>query len=206
VLVLHLTRELSPPWLPATAVAAALKAAGAQGSSPRLATVASPFGDWKEPMMPTTSPVLPSPRRRAVLLRLLVGSLTVLVLLGAGRFDAAAAPISISQHAFVQLCKDTGGTPTRVSTYVVKCSYPDGHSSTCNFVTKQCTDYIPPEITPGGNPNASPISGGCLAIVGDLNCEDIGWQVVQVWDVNNDPYGLDVLYGLGNGWTCDGIG
>jgi len=48
--------------------------------------------------MPTASPMPSSPRRRAVLLRLLVGSLTLLVLLGVGRVNAAAAPISISEH------------------------------------------------------------------------------------------------------------
>jgi hypothetical protein len=69
-----------------------------------------------------------------------------------------------SYHAFVQLCKDTGGTPTRVSTYVVKCSYPNGATSTCNFVTKQCTDTPPTPITAGGN--ASPISGGDVPIGG----------------------------------------
>ena len=102
--------------------------------------------------MTTASPMSPSPRRRAVLLRLLVGSLTVLVLLGASRFSAAAAPISISQHAFVQLCKDTGGTPRSVDTYVVKCTYPDGATSTCNFVTKECTDYVPPSDHAGRQP------------------------------------------------------
>src|SRR5690242_5854033 len=90
--------------------------------------------------MPSLS--LPSPRLRAVLRRLLVGGLTLLVLFGASRFDAAATigNITISQHAFVQLCKDTGGTPRRVGTSVVACSYPDGQTSTCNFVTKQCSD------------------------------------------------------------------
>ena len=45
-----------------------------------------------------------------------------------------------------------------------------------------------------------------LPIVYDLDCADIIWTLVQVYDVYNDPYGLDVLYGPGNGWTCDGIG
>ena len=48
--------------------------------------------------------------------------------------------------------------------------------------------------------------GGCLPVVYDLDCADIGNAVVEVWDVNDDPYGLDVLYGPGNGWTCDGVG
>jgi hypothetical protein len=48
--------------------------------------------------------------------------------------------------------------------------------------------------------------GGCLPYADDLNCEDIGWAVLQVYNVDDDPYGLDVLYGAGNGWTCDDVG
>jgi hypothetical protein len=50
-----------------------------------------------------------------------------------------------------------------------------------------------------------PAYGGCLPwYEGDaLNCADIGYAVVEVWDVYNDPYNLDTLYGPGNGWTCD---
>lgn len=48
--------------------------------------------------------------------------------------------------------------------------------------------------------------GGCLPIVYDLDCAEIGYAVVEVWNVYDDPYGLDVLYGPGNGWTCDGVG
>lgn len=53
-----------------------------------------------------------------------------------------------------------------------------------------------------------PAYGGCLPYYeGDaMNCADIGEQVVQVWDPYWDPYNLDTLYGVGNGWTCDGIG
>lgn len=51
-----------------------------------------------------------------------------------------------------------------------------------------------------------PAYGGCLPVVYDLDCAEIGWAVVQVYDPYNDPYGLDVLYGAGNGWTCDGVG
>ena len=53
-----------------------------------------------------------------------------------------------------------------------------------------------------------PAYSGCLPYYeyDALNCEDIGWGVYQVYDVNWDPYNLDTLYGPGNGWTCDGIG
>ena len=40
----------------------------------------------------------------------------------------------------------------------------------------------------------------------DCRSDVIAGFVHQVYDVYNDPYGLDVLYGPGNGWTCDGIG
>ena len=112
--------------------------------------------------MPSSLP--PRPRLRAALRHLLVGGLTLLVLLGASHFDAAASigNVVISQSAFVQVCKNTGGTPTRVSTSVVRCTYPNGGTSTCNFITKHCTDDVP--ITAGGN--ASPISGGDVPIGG----------------------------------------
>jgi hypothetical protein len=41
--------------------------------------------------------------------------------------------------------------------------------------------------------------GGCLPYVDDLNCEDIGNAVLEVWDVYDDPYRLDDAYGPGNG-------
>ena len=51
-----------------------------------------------------------------------------------------------------------------------------------------------------------PAYGGCLPIVDDLDCAEIGYAVLPVYDADDDPYGLDVAYGPGNGWTCDGIG
>jgi hypothetical protein len=48
--------------------------------------------------------------------------------------------------------------------------------------------------------------GGCLPYVDDLNCEDIGHAVLEVWDIYDDPYRLDDAYDIGNGWTCDGVG
>jgi hypothetical protein len=50
-----------------------------------------------------------------------------------------------------------------------------------------------------------PAYGGCLPwYEGDaLNCADIGYAVVEVWDVYNDPYRLDTWDGPGNGLTCD---
>lgn len=48
--------------------------------------------------------------------------------------------------------------------------------------------------------------GGCLPYVDDLDCADIDWAVIEVWDIYDAPYELDVLYGPGNGWTCDGVG
>lgn len=48
-----------------------------------------------------------------------------------------------------------------------------------------------------------PAYGGCLPMVYDLDCAEIGYAVVEVWDVYNDPYRLDDAYGPGNGLTCD---
>lgn len=59
--------------------------------------------------------------------------------------------------------------------------------------------------TPAVAQSCHPAYGGCLPwYEGDaLNCADIGYAVVEVWDVYNDPYNLDTLYGPGNGLTCD---
>jgi hypothetical protein len=46
----------------------------------------------------------------------------------------------------------------------------------------------------------------CLPIVYDLDCAESGNAVLQVWDPYNDPHGLHVYNGVGNGWTCDGVG
>jgi hypothetical protein len=48
--------------------------------------------------------------------------------------------------------------------------------------------------------------GGCLPVVYDLDCAEIGYAVVEVWNVYDDPYDLDAVGIPGNGWTCDGIG
>lgn len=63
-------------------------------------------------------------------------------------------------------------------------------------------------MAPAEAQSCHPAYGGCLPYYdGDaMNCDDIGNQVVQVYDPAWDPYNLDVLYGVGNGWTCDGIG
>lgn len=62
-----------------------------------------------------------------------------------------------------------------------------------------------PAPPPSGDP-CNPAYGGCLPVVDDLNCGDIGNQQVEVFDVDNDPYGLDVRNGPGNGVTCDDRG
>jgi hypothetical protein len=57
---------------------------------------------------------------------------------------------------------------------------------------------------PAAAQDCHPAYGGCIPNVPyDLNCVDIGYAVVQVWDVYWDPYGLDTWDGPGNGWTCD---
>ena len=49
--------------------------------------------------------------------------------------------------------------------------------------------------------------GNCIPDMGyDLDCAEIGYGIYQLADPYTDPYGLDVYNGVGNGWTCDGIG
>ena len=45
-----------------------------------------------------------------------------------------------------------------------------------------------------------------LPIVYDLDCADIIWTLVQVYDVCNDPYDLDDVGIPNSGWTRDGLG
>lgn len=52
----------------------------------------------------------------------------------------------------------------------------------------------------------APQYGGCLPVVADLDCADIGYAVLAVYDVNDDPYDLDTRFAAGNGLTCDGVG
>lgn len=61
---------------------------------------------------------------------------------------------------------------------------------------------------PAAAQSCHPAYGGCLPYYeGDaLNCADIGYQAVEVWDPTWDPYNLDAISVAGNGWTCDGIG
>lgn len=49
----------------------------------------------------------------------------------------------------------------------------------------------------------APQYGGCLPIVADLDCAEIGYAVLEVRDVDDDPYDLDTQHGPGNGLTCD---
>jgi hypothetical protein len=58
---------------------------------------------------------------------------------------------------------------------------------------------------PAAAQSCHPSYGGCLPwYEGDaLNCADIGYQVVEVWNVNDDPYRLDTWDGPGNGLACD---
>lgn len=69
-----------------------------------------------------------------------------LVVLGMTARDAGAEQfpgnVTVSQGKFVRICKQFGGTPTRVTTGVVKCSL-EGMTSVCNFKTMTCVDTIP---------------------------------------------------------------
>ena len=51
--------------------------------------------------------------------------------------------VSVTQHEYVGICKDLGGTPSRAGPRQVKCDMGGGYSSTCNFKTNKCEDTIP---------------------------------------------------------------
>jgi hypothetical protein len=80
----------------------------------------------------------------------LIGVLTFAVMLfGVAGIGAVSAQtfkngtISVSQHEYVGICKDQGGTPSRAGPRQVKCDMGGGYSSTCNFKTMKCEDTIP---------------------------------------------------------------
>jgi len=80
------------------------------------------------------------------LVRVLILAVVVFGIAGIGSVSAETfknGAISVSQHEYVGICKDTGGTPSRAGPRQVKCDYGDGYSSTCNFKTMKCEDTIP---------------------------------------------------------------
>ena len=91
-----------------------------------------------------------------------------LVLFGVAGIGSASAEtfpgvVSISQSEFVDMCKDVGGTPSRVKSRTVKCDMGGGYSSTCEFKTNTCTDTIP---TSQPSEDESPVVGnsGTIAV------------------------------------------
>jgi len=57
-----------------------------------------------------------------------------------------------------------------------------------------------------GGDNCHPAYRECLPIVDDLDCPEIDNREIRLLDPADDPYGLDVARGVGNGIACDGIG
>ena len=58
--------------------------------------------------------------------------------------SAAALPNNGTQHHFVTQCKDNGGEPSRVRTYVVECTYVCQFYQVCdfNFSPPSCYDVL----------------------------------------------------------------
>ena len=94
-------------------------------------------------------------RASGVLMLRLIGVLTFAVMLfglvGVGAVSAQTfkgGKVSVTQHEYVGICKDLGGTPSRAGSRQVKCDMGGGYSSTCNFKTNTCEDTIP-MVVPG---------------------------------------------------------
>lgn len=71
--------------------------------------------------------------------------------------------VSVSQHEYVGICKELGGTPSRAGSRMVTCDMGGGYSSTCNFKTNTCTDTIPDRTAP------TPRAGGGAAATNPLS-------------------------------------
>ena len=98
--------------------------------------------------------------RTVVLLTVALG----LALLGFGAVPGGAAAetalpgtVSVSKSRFMDICRETGGTPYETDNNSVACFYPDGSMSVCNFDTMTCQDY--PAIRPGSDFDLVPPSG-----------------------------------------------
>jgi len=80
------------------------------------------------------------------LVRVLVLAVVVFGIAGIGSVSAETfknGKVSVTQHEYVGICKDLGGTPSRAGPRQVKCDMGGGYSSTCNFKTNTCEDTIP---------------------------------------------------------------
>ncbi len=84
--------------------------------------------------------------------------LVALALHSAGATYSTGGPITISQSAYVKLCKSTGGTASSSGSKTI-CSYAGGPISTCDFKTKMCRDVFQ-AVTPTAPGNVGPSSDG----------------------------------------------
>lgn len=93
--------------------------------------------------------------------QLVFGTFLAILMLG-GAFGGAAANVIVSQSEYVDICKGTGGTPSRVATNVVKCT--NGNvTSTCNFKTKKCKDVVVERRSIGGELGGGLTTGEVVA-------------------------------------------
>ena len=85
------------------------------------------------------------------LVKVLVLAVMLFGIAGLGSVSARTfknGSVSVTQHEYVGICKDQGGTPSRAGPRQVKCDMGGGYSSTCNFKTNKCEDTIPMVVTP----------------------------------------------------------
>ena len=127
--------------------------------------------------------------------RLVLATALALMIVGLTGFGTASAQtfkngtISVSQHEYVGICKDLGGTPSRAGARKVKCDMGDGYSSTCDFKTNKCEDTIPMLVPDQGQfPGVNESSG--IAPERSLESgQKIEVQPVQVAPVYEAPVG-----------------
>lgn len=119
----------------------------------------------------------PAGRRALPMITALVLALLMIGLAQSGPVSAKdfKGHVSVSQHEYVQICKDTGGSPSRAGSRKVKCDYGDGYSSTCNFKTNTCVDTIPMIVTP--QDSTAVVTTGTLAV--DPGTDQAQPEIVQ---------------------------
>ncbi len=102
-------------------------------------------------------------------LRAVTAAMVALLVLSMALETAAAKPSSArTQNNFVEACRDGGGTTKRVGSRVVRCTFADGKTKTCDFNTAPpiCVNA---RTRPTGDANGSigggndrPIDGGVV--------------------------------------------
>ena len=116
------------------------------------------------------------------LVKVLVLAVMLFGIAGLGSVSARTfknGSVSVTQHEYVGICKDQGGTPSRAGPRQVKCDMGGGYSSTCNFKTNKCEDTIPMVVPQG---DQSPVIDNADSLVVEQGSESSQPEIIQPVD------------------------